>query len=109
MVCQRHTQRFKKADFERLFQSVQHPDKQNIIVDSACWRAHQSSAKTRKMNCAQTIGITRGASNTKIHASCNVLRNPLCFVLIAGQRHDFKPVPELLGGLQAKAFLADKT
>ena len=31
-----------------------------------------------------------------------------CFVLTAGQRHDSKPVPELLGGLQAKALLADK-
>ena len=29
-------------------------------------------------------------------------------MLTAGQRHDSKPVPELLDGLQAKALLADK-
>lgn len=34
--------------------------------------------------------------------------NPLRFVLTAGQRHDSKPVPELLDGLGAKALLADK-
>ena len=34
--------------------------------------------------------------------------NPLRFVLTPGQRHDSKPVPELLDGLQAKALLADK-
>ncbi|MGS0755203.1 IS5 family transposase [Roseateles sp. GG27B] len=33
---------------------------------------------------------------------------PLRFLLTAGQRHDSKPVPELLEGLQAKALLADK-
>ncbi|ABM35912.1 IS5 family transposase [Polaromonas naphthalenivorans] len=36
------------------------------------------------------------------------LGNPLRFVLTPGQRHDSKPVPELLDGLQAKAPLADK-
>jgi len=40
---------------------------------------------------------------------CDALGNPLRFVLTAGQRHDSKPVPELLGGLAAKAVLADKS
>ena len=39
---------------------------------------------------------------------CDALGNPLRFVLTAGQRHDSKPVPELLGGLRAKALLAVK-
>ena len=51
---------------------------------------------------------TRGGLNTKIHAVCDALGNPLRFVLTAGQRHDSKPVPELLGGLQAKDLLANK-
>ena len=33
--------------------------------------------------------------------------NPLRFVLTPGQRHDSKPVPELLDRLPAKALLAD--
>ncbi|ABM35857.1 IS5 family transposase [Polaromonas naphthalenivorans] len=50
----------------------------------------------------------RGPELPKIHAVCDALGNPLRFVLTPGQRHDSKPVPELLDGLQAKAPLADK-
>ena len=46
--------------------------------------------------------------NTKIHAACDALGNPLRFLLTAGQRHDSKPLPELLKGRQTKALLADK-
>lgn len=38
----------------------------------------------------------------------NPLGNPLRFVLIPGQSHDSKPMPELLDGMLAKALLADK-
>ena len=78
------------------------------MVDSTCCRAHQSSAGYEKPASLQAIGITRGGLNTKIHAVCDALGNPLRFVLTAGQRHDSKPVPELLDGLQAQALLADK-
>jgi len=81
---------------------------QEVMVDSTCCRAHQSSAGARKTSAPQAIGITRGGLNTKIHAVCDALGNPLRFVLTAWQRHDSKPVPELLDGLQAKALLADK-
>nr|WP_083758029.1 IS5 family transposase [Polaromonas naphthalenivorans] len=50
----------------------------------------------------------RRAQLPKIHAVCDALGNPLRFVLTPGQRHDSKPVPELLDGLQAKVLLADK-
>ena len=56
----------------------------------------------------QAIGLTRGGLNAKIHAVCDAPGNPLRFVLTAGQRHDSKPVPELLDGLRAKALLANK-
>jgi len=41
--------------------------------------------------------------NTKIHALCDALR----FVLTTGQRHDSRPVPELLEGLADKAYDSD--
>ena len=85
---------------------------EEVMVDLTCCRAHQSSAGARKISGPQAIGITRGGLNTKIHvvcdAVCAALGNPLRFVLTAGQRHDSKPVPELLDGLQSKALLADK-
>ena len=98
----------KKGHFERLFQGVQQPDMEEMMVDSTCCRAHQSSAGARKTSGEQAIGITRGGRNTKIHAVGDALGNPLRFVLSAGQRHDSKPVSELLDGLAAKALLADK-
>jgi transposase len=78
------------------------------MMDSTCCRAHQSSAGARKTSGPQAIGITRGGLNTKIHAFCDALGNPLRFVMTPGQRHDSKPVPELLDRLQANALLADK-
>jgi len=78
------------------------------MMDSTCCRAHRSCAWARKISGPQAIGITRGGRNTKIHAVCDALGNPLRFVLTAGQRHDSKPVPEFLDGLAAKALLADK-
>ncbi|MGS0759302.1 IS5/IS1182 family transposase, partial [Roseateles sp. GG27B] len=71
--------------FERLFQGVQQPDMEEVVVDSTCCRAHQSSAGARKISGPQASGITRGDLNTKIHAVCDALGNPLHFLLTAGQ------------------------
>ena len=87
MVYQRYAYWCKKGYFERLFQGVQQPDMQEVMVDSTCCRAHQCSAGARKSGGPQAIGITRGGLNTKIHAVCDALGNPLRFVLSAGQRH----------------------
>ena len=108
VVYQRYAYWCDKGHFERLLQGVQQPDTDEVMVDSTCCRAHQSSAGARKSSGAQAIGITRGGRNTKIHTVCDALGNPLRFVLTAGQRHDSKPVPELLYGLAAKALVADK-
>ncbi|MBH2008936.1 MAG: IS5 family transposase [Xanthomonadaceae bacterium] len=107
VVYQRYAYWCDKGHFERLFQGVQQPGMEEVMVDSTCCRVHQASAGASKTSDPQAIGITRGGLNTKIHAVCDALGNPLRFVLTAGQRHDSKPVPELLDGLQAKALLAD--
>ncbi|CAN5468649.1 IS5-like element ISLpl3 family transposase [soil metagenome] len=108
VVYQRYAYWCDKGHFERLFQGMQQPDMEEVMLDSICCRAHQASAGALKKSGPQAIGITRGGLNTKIHAVCDALGNPLRFVLTPGQRHDSKPVPELLDGLPAKALLADK-
>ena len=108
VVYQRYACWCEKGHFERLFQSVQQPDMEEVMVDSTCCKAHQASAGARKTSGPQAIGITRGGLNTKIHALCDALGNPLRFLLTPGQRHDSKAVPELLNGVRAKALLADK-
>ena len=46
--------------------------------------------------------------NTKIHAVCDALGNPLRLKLTPGNRSDVAELPALLGGLRAGALLADK-
>lgn len=52
--------------------------------------------------------MSRGGLNTKIHAVCDALGNPLRFKLTAGNKSD---TPELIGliqGLPGQELLADK-
>ena len=67
-----------------------------------------SLGRAQKKAGSQAIGITCGGLNTKIHAFCDAVGNPLRCVLTEGQRHDSEPVPGLLENLPAKALLADK-
>ena len=108
VVYQRYAYWCEKGHFERLFQGAQQPDMEEVMVDSTCCKAHQALAGARKASGAQAIGITRGGLNTKIHALCDALGNPLRFLLTPGQRDDSKAVSELLNGVMAKALLADK-
>lgn len=108
LVYQRYAYWCKKGVFEYIFLNIQEPDLEEIMVDSTCCKAHQASAGAPKKHGPQAIGITRGGLNTKIHAVCDALGNPLRFILTPGQQHDSKPVPDLLKGLTAKALLADK-
>ncbi len=56
----------------------------------------------------QSIGVSRGGLNTKIHAVCDALGNPLRFKLTPGNISDVGELPGLIKGLSAKALLADK-
>ena len=56
----------------------------------------------------QSIGISRGGLNTKIHAVCDAVGNPLRFKLTPGNISDVGELPGLIKGMSAKALLADK-
>jgi transposase len=62
----------------------------------------------RKKSGPQSIGVSRGGLNTKIHAVCDALGNPLRFKLTPGNLSDVGEAPKLIEGLSAKALLADK-
>ena len=108
VVYQRFSYWCKKGWLEAIFQGLQQPDMEEVMIDSTCCRAHQASAGARKSSGPQAIGLTRGGLNTKIHAMCDALGNPIRLVLTAGQRHDSKVAVELLKGVPAKAVIADK-
>ena len=61
-----------------------------------------------KKNGPQSIGVSRGGLNTKIHAVCDALGNPLRFKLTLGNLSHVGELPGLIKGLSAKALLADK-
>ena len=67
-----------------------------------------------KKNGPQAIGVSRGGLNTKIHAVCDALGNPLRFKLTAGNKSDTPELIELIGligliqGLPGQELLADK-
>ena len=48
LVYQRYAYWCKKGHFERIFQAVQLPDLEELMVDSTCCRAHQASAGAQK-------------------------------------------------------------
>ena len=48
VVYQRYAYWCKKGHFERLFQGVQQPDMEEVMVDSTCCRAHQSSGRSEE-------------------------------------------------------------
>lgn len=110
VVYQRFAYWCKKGWMEAIFHGLQQPDMEEVMIDSTCCRAHQASAGARKSSGPQAIGVTRGGLNTKIHALCDALGNPVQFVLTPGQRHDSQVAVELLTGAppKAKALVADK-
>jgi transposase len=108
VVYQRFSYWCKKGWLEAIFLELQQPDWEAVMMDSTCCRAHQASAGARKSSGPQAIGVTRGGLNTKIHALCDALGNPVRLVLTPGQRHDSKVAVELLKDVPAKAVVADK-
>jgi transposase len=67
-----------------------------------------SVSRGSKKKGTQAIGVSRGGLNTKIHAVCDALGNPLRFKLTPGNASD---TPELIGlieGLPGQELLADK-
>ena len=58
---------------------------------------------------AHGIGRTNGGRNTKLHAVCDEQGRPLVLLVTAGNVHDVKPAPALIGTLPPSAELvADK-
>lgn len=91
-----------------LAQLAQDADIEAIMLDGSYIRAHQHSAGGKGGRDAQAIGHSRGGLTTKIHAAVDALGNPVRLKLTGGQVHDSVPAIEIISGLSAKYFIADK-
>ena len=100
----------KKGVWRRVFDTLQDPDLEWIILDSTVVRAHRTPAAPKKggRQADQALGRERGGFTTKIHIAVDALGNPVEFILTGGQEADVTHAEQLMKGQKAGAFIADK-
>ena len=89
----------------------QHPDLQQVMIDSTIARAHACAAGAAGSNAeTEALGRSKGGFTTQIHAITDALGNPLDFILTAGQASDVGQADALLQltPAGAGALLGDK-
>jgi transposase len=76
----------KKGVWERIFETLQDPDLEWLIIDSTVVRAHQHAAGGPKKggNDDQALGRSVGGFSTKIHIAVDGLGHPVQFILTGG-------------------------
>ena len=94
--------------WKRVFEALQDPDLEGMILDSTVVRAHQHAAGKKGGQGGEALGRSRGGSSTKIHILVDALGNPVEFLLTAGQAADVAQAEPLMRGHDADAFIADK-
>jgi transposase len=108
--------RFSRGCERGVWQSLpkgcsQHPDLQQVLIDSTITRAHACAAGTAGSNVeSEALGRSKGGFTTKIHAITNALGNPLDFILTGGRASDVGQANALLQLTPAGAetLLGDK-
>ncbi|WP_240676060.1 IS5 family transposase [Botryobacter ruber] len=107
-VYQRFRRWAKKEVWQRVFEQLQEPDLDWLMLDSTTIRAHQHAATKKTTAEAESLGHSRGGFSTKIHACCDALGNPRRFILSIGQQSDHMQAEDLLADDIPGAVVADK-
>ena len=104
----------RKGVWRKVFEVLQDPDLEWLILDSTIIRAHPHAAGARKETDGtggrqeQALGRSRGGFGTKIHAAVSGLMLPVRLLLTAGQEADVTQAEELIEGMPIEAVIADK-
>jgi transposase len=108
----------RKGVWRKVFDTLQDPDLEWLILDSTIIRAHPHAAGARKQadgsggQAEQALGRSRGGFGTKIHAVVSGLMLPVVLLLSAGQEADVSYAEKLLDGVSEQAkvesVIADK-
>ena len=98
----------KKGVWQRVFEALQDPDLEWMILDSTVVRAHQHAAGAKKGAGDDRPWAGAGRVRTKIHVAVDALGNPVEFILTAGQEADVTQAGPLIEGHEAEALIADK-
>ena len=98
-VYQSFNRWLKKGGWERVFEALQEPDLERMMVDSTTVRTYQCAAGQITNATAEALGRSRGGFTTKVHAAVDALGNPLRFILM-GRYHAGRAIGH---GLQAES------
>jgi transposase len=108
----------RKGIWQKVFDVLQDPDLEWLILDSTIIRAHPHAAGARKKadgtggQNEQALGRSRGGFGTKIHAVVSGLMLPVRLLLSGGQAADVSYATPLLDAVPAEAavqaVIADK-
>src|SRR4051812_34685959 len=104
----------KKGVWRRVFEVLQDPDLEWVILDSTVIRAHPHAAGAKKKGngsggqADQDLGRSRGGLTTKIHGAISGLGLPAKLLLMPGQAADVSQGEELLEGSRPAVVIADK-
>ena len=104
----------RKGVWREVFEVLQDPDLEWLILDSTVIRAHQHAAGARKGDdgtggqADQALGRSRGGLGTKIHAAVSGLMLPVRLLLTAGQEADVTQAEKLIEGLPIEVVIGDR-
>jgi transposase len=107
-VYHRFNEWSKRGVWQRLFEAVQDPDLEWLMLHSTVVRAHQQAAGMNTPESDQALGRSRGGFGTKIHLAVEALGNPVSIHRSPGQDADVTYAEALLGDRRPDAVLADK-
>ena len=107
-VFQRFNRWAQRGVWRRLFDALQDPDWEWVMLARHDHSRPRSCGRGSKKSGEQRLGRSRGGFGTKIHAACDGLGNPVKFLLTPGQTHDVTQATPLLEGLPAEDVIADK-
>jgi transposase len=107
-VFHRFNEWCKTGVWDRVFQAVQDPDLEWLLLDSTVIRAHPHAAGMNSAADDQALGYSRGGFGTKLHLAVDALGNPVALHLSPGQDADITHAETLMDGLEPEAVLADK-
>lgn len=107
-VYHRYNEWCKKGRWHQIFEALQDPDLEWLLIDSTVIRAHQHAAGLNTGGADEDLGRSRGGFGTKIHAGFDALGNPVGFHLSPGQDSDITHAETVVGDRTPGAVLGDK-
>ncbi|OWK39122.1 IS5 family transposase [Fimbriiglobus ruber] len=104
----------RKGTWPAVFETLQDPDLEWLIMDSTIIRAHPSAAGAKKNpdgsggQDEQAFGRSRGGFGTKIHGAVNGLGLPVRWILTPGQDADVTQAKKLIDGIPFAFGIGDQ-